>query len=93
MKPVIFSALVALLSNIVAGQLIGPVGPTADLSQKTIEWNILRYGAVADNSTDISTALETAFTNCVLKSPGSRLIVPEGNYLVNRGVVLSNVTN
>lgn len=93
MKPVAFSALIVLLSNVVAGQLIGPVGPTTGLSQKTIECNILHYGAVADNSTDISTALEAAFTDCVLKSPGSRLIVPEGNYLINRGVVLSNATN
>ncbi|KAJ5985550.1 hypothetical protein N7499_008165 [Penicillium canescens] len=82
-----------LLSGIAAGQLIGPVGPTTALENKNIECNILDYGGVADNSTDISTALETVFSECVLKNPGSRLIVPEGEYLIKRGVTLSNGTN
>lgn len=81
------------LSNLAASQLIGPVGPTTDLAKKHIECNILDYGAVADNSTDISTALETCFRDCVQKNPGSRLVVPEGEYLITRGVVLSNATN
>ncbi|KAJ5786800.1 CAZyme family GH28 [Penicillium pulvis] len=85
--------LLPLLSSITLGQLIGPVGPTTDLQDKTIECNILDYGAVADNKTDISTALETVFSDCVRKNPGSRLIVPEGEYLIERGVTLSNGTN
>lgn len=84
---------VAAIWHATTAQLIGPVGPTTDLSEKTIECNILNYGAKADNSTDISTALEDTFTECVLKHPGSRLIVPEGEYLLNRSVVLSNATN
>lgn len=75
------------------GQLIGPVGPTTPLKEKTIECNVLNYGAVADNSTDVSSAIEAAFTECVLKNPGSRLVVPEGDYLLNRSLVLSNATN
>ncbi|KAJ5740298.1 endo-rhamnogalacturonase F [Penicillium malachiteum] len=82
-----------LLPCLTAGQLIGPVGPTTSLSNKTIECNILDYGGVADNSTDVATAIESAFTECVQANPGSRLIVPEGNYLVNRSIVLSNGTN
>ncbi|KAJ6134255.1 hypothetical protein N7523_000577 [Penicillium sp. IBT 18751x] len=78
------------LSN---AQLIGPVGPTTALEDKTIECNVLDYGAVADNATDISNSLETAFTECVSSQPGSRLIVPQGNYLIKRSVVLSNATN
>lgn len=81
------------LLRIAAGQLIGPVGPTTGLEEKTIECNILDYGAVADNKTDISTALETVFSECVRKHPGSRLIVPEGDYLIERGVTLVNGTN
>jgi hypothetical protein len=88
-----FLPLLLLHSALAIGQLIGPVGPTTDLFQKTHECNILSYGAVADNSTDISTALETTFNDCVSPNPGSRLIVPEGQYLINRGVVLSNATN
>jgi hypothetical protein len=82
-----------LLSGIAVGQLIGPVGPTTALEDKNIECNILDYGGIADNSTDISTALETVFSECVLKKPGSRLIVPEGEYVIKRGVTLSNGTN
>ncbi|KAJ5523811.1 CAZyme family GH28 [Penicillium frequentans] len=85
--------LLPLLSSITLGQLIGPVGPTTDLQDKSIKCNILDYGAVADNKTDISTALETVFSDCVRKNPGSRLVVPEGEYLIERGVTLSNGTN
>ncbi|KAH8646151.1 glycoside hydrolase family 28 protein [Xylariales sp. PMI_506] len=74
-------------------QLIGPVGPTTPLSEKTHECNILDYGAVNDNSTDTADAIEAAFTKCVLPNPGSRLLIPEGEYLLNRSVVLSNATN
>ncbi|OOF93266.1 glycoside hydrolase family 28 protein [Aspergillus carbonarius ITEM 5010] len=88
------SSLVLLLwSSLAAGQLIGPVGPTTPLAQKTVECNVLDYGAVADNSTDLAPALESAFSACVLPNPGSRLVVPAGDYLIQRGVVLSNATN
>lgn len=79
--------------GLAAAQLIGPVGPTTALSKKTVECNILSYGAVADNATDISASLESAFNECVRINPGSRLVVPEGQYLISRGVVLSNATN
>lgn len=79
--------------GLAASQLIGPVGPTTPLKKKTVECNVLNYGAFADNSTDISFAIERTFTECVLKCPGSRLIIPKGNYLLTRSVVLSNGTN
>lgn len=81
------------LSGLTTGQLISSVGPTTSLSEKSIECNILDYGGVADNSTDVSTSIETTFKECVLANPGSRLVVPEGDYLVNRSIVLSNGTN
>lgn len=81
------------LAGLAAAQLIGPVGPTTALSEKTHECSVLDYGGVADNSTDIADALENTFEQCVLSNPGSRLIVPHGNYLLNRSVVLSNATN
>ncbi|KAI3546968.1 murein transglycosylase [Colletotrichum abscissum] len=76
-----------------AAQLTGAVGPTTSLSQKTTECNILNYGAVNDNSTDAADAIEKAFKTCVLPHAGSRLIVPDGQYLIKRTVVLSNGTN
>ncbi|KAJ5355541.1 uncharacterized protein N7496_012753 [Penicillium cataractarum] len=79
--------------GVAASQLVGTVGPPTPLDEKTVECNVLNYGAVADNSTDISFAVEKAFTECVLQSPGSRLIIPKGEYLLSRSVVLSNATN
>ncbi|KAI3577507.1 pectin lyase fold/virulence factor [Fusarium oxysporum f. sp. albedinis] len=83
----LFSAILA------TAQLTGPVGPLTALSQKTHECNILGYGAVNDNSTDIADAIEKTFKTCVLPHAGSRLIVPDGQYLIKRSVVLSNGTN
>ncbi|XRM38656.1 hypothetical protein ABZX51_002055 [Aspergillus tubingensis] len=84
---------VSLLAGLAAGQLIGPVGPTTNLEDKNIECNILDYGGVADNQTDVAASIEATFTECVLNNPKSRLVVPEGNYLIKRSVVLSNGTN
>lgn len=83
----------SLLAGLTAGQLIGPVGPTTNLEDKTIECNILDYGGVADNQTDVAASIEATFGECVLNNPKSRLVIPEGNYLIKRSVVLSNGTN
>ncbi|KAI8716644.1 hypothetical protein NCS52_00958600 [Fusarium sp. LHS14.1] len=91
MKAILITSLLsALWAN---AQLIGPVGPTTALSQKTRECSILEYGAVNDNSTDVADSIEKAFKSCVLPHPGSRLVVPDGKYLIKRSVVLSNGTN
>ncbi|KAM0209972.1 hypothetical protein ACHAPA_008211 [Fusarium lateritium] len=91
MKTLLFiSIFSALWAN---AQLTGPVGPTTTLSQKTHECNILDYGAVNDNTTDAADAIEKTFKTCVLPHSGSRLVVPEGQYLIKRSVVLSNGTN
>ena len=75
------------------GQLIGPVGPTTLLALKTKECNILDYGAKADNQTNVAPAILAAYNNCVLQNPGSRLIVPNGNFLTTENIVLANATN
>lgn len=88
------AALVVLqLSATVSAQLIGAVGPTTPLSEKRHECNVLHYGAKNDNSTDAVDAIEAAFRCCVQMHPGSRLVVPEGEYLINRSLVLENATN
>lgn len=81
------------LCGVAAGQLIGPVGVTTELRHKTLECNIRHYGAIPDNRTDVAPALERTFNECVRHHRGSRLIVPRGEYLLNRSVVLSNATN
>lgn len=55
--------------GLAASQLIGPVGPTTPLKKKTVECNVLNYGAFADNSTDISFAIERTFTNVSSNAP------------------------
>lgn len=82
-----------LFLKLAFGQLIGRVGPTTSLDDKKIECNILNYGAIANNSTDVSQSVEKAFKEYIVDNPGSRLVIPEGNFLLNRSVVLSNATN
>jgi rhamnogalacturonan hydrolase len=52
----LFTALVALFSGVNA-QYNAKVGPTTDLSFKTNICNVLDYGAVANNTTDIGVAI------------------------------------
>lgn len=85
-------AVATCSSHLTQAQLVGPVGPTTPLTEKTKICNVLDYGAIADNATDISPALNLAFSDCVLKNENSRLYVPEGEYLLNQSVVLSNAT-
>ena len=68
---------VSLLAGLAAAQLIGPVGPTTNLEDKNIECNILDYGGVADNQTDVAASIEATFTECVLNNPKRRLVVPK----------------
>ncbi|TVY90983.1 putative rhamnogalacturonase E [Lachnellula willkommii] len=82
-----------LLAAPAYAQLIGHVGVTTPLNQKRHECNILQYGGVSDNKTDVAPAIHLAFEKCVKHHPGSRLIVPPGNYLLKQSVQLINGTN
>jgi rhamnogalacturonan hydrolase len=82
-----------LLLSLAYTQLIGPVGTTTPLLEKKHECNVLDYGAIADNKTDIAGPLHLAFEQCVQKYSGSRLIIPQGEYLLHKAVVLSNAKN
>lgn len=55
------------------------VGALTPLSAKTTVCNVLDYGAVADNSTDIGPAILSAFTNCA-KAGGATIYIPPGSY-------------
>lgn len=74
-------------------QLIGPVGVTTPLHEKTRVCNILHYGGVPDNHTDVALSITQTFEKCVKYHPKSRLVVPLGNYLLKQSIVLSNGTN
>lgn len=74
-------------------QLIGPVGATTPLNEKTHECNILDYGGIANNDTDVAPSITLAFEKCVKRHSKSRLIVPPGHYLLKQSIVLCNATN
>jgi len=50
--------------------------------------NVLDYGAKADNKTDIGPAIISAYQNCIKKSPGSTILIPSGEFLLNSVVEL-----
>jgi rhamnogalacturonan hydrolase len=78
----------ALLLQQAAAQLSGTVGPLTSVSTKksTKLCNVLDYGAVADQSTDLGPPLADAFDDC---SSGGLVYVPSGDYLLSSWVTLS----
>jgi rhamnogalacturonan hydrolase len=77
-----------LLLGYVSAQLSGSVGPLTSISDKksVALCNVLDYGAVADNSTDLGPALTDAFEACI---DGGLVYIPSGNYLLETWVTLS----
>ncbi|KAH9923923.1 rhamnogalacturonase [Epithele typhae] len=81
-----------LLISAASAQLSGRVGPTSSLSSKqSTICNVLDYGG-SIGSSDIGPAINSAFTNCVLKHSGSTLYVPAGNYNMQTWVTLTGGT-
>ncbi|KAH7339098.1 pectin lyase fold/virulence factor [Rhizoctonia solani] len=90
----LFLASVAVLfAGVGHAQHVGRVGPTVPASSKMHECNVLNFGAKADNATDIGPAIKSAFSNCIVKNPNSRLIIPQGNYLLSSTVLLNGGSN
>lgn len=63
-----------------------------------IECNVLNYGAVANNSTDLGPALTAAWNNCVIPQATTvatdvLLYVPAGNFLLKTNVVFNGAKN
>jgi rhamnogalacturonan hydrolase len=58
---------------------LSTVGPLTPLSSKTKICNILNYGGVADNSTDIGPAIELAFSSCAITGAAT-IYIPPGSY-------------
>ncbi|KAH7339051.1 putative endo-rhamnogalacturonase F [Rhizoctonia solani] len=89
----LLTSVAALLAGVCQAQHVGRVGPTVPATSKMYECNVLNYGAKADNTTDIGPAIKSAFSNCIVKNPNSRLIVPQGNYLLSSTVLLNGASN
>jgi hypothetical protein len=55
------------------------VGHATPLSSKSKICNILDYGGVADNATDVAPAIEKAFSSCAITG-GATIFIPPGTY-------------
>ncbi|KAL4897484.1 pectin lyase fold/virulence factor [Aspergillus ambiguus] len=76
------------LPLLVSGQLAGSVGPLTSFSAKaqTKTCNVQSYGGVADNSTDVGTALQSAWEAC---ADGGVVYFPPGDYAMDTWVTLT----
>ncbi|KAL1970633.1 hypothetical protein VTN77DRAFT_4277 [Rasamsonia byssochlamydoides] len=90
-NPLLLYFTLLFLSPLTRAQLSGPVGPLTSISHKQSikTCNVLDYGAVADNSTDLGPPLTDAFTAC---SSGGVVYIPPGNYALATWVTLSGGT-
>lgn len=81
----------ALLPSLIAAQLSGSVGPTTTYAAKkaTKVCDITDYGATADGSSDISSALSSAWSDC---ASGGVVYVPAGDYALSTWVTLTGGT-
>lgn len=72
----------------VSAQLSGTVGPLTTITSKKDKalCNVVDYGAVADNSTDLGPPLTDAFNACI---DGGLVYIPSGDYLLETWVTLS----
>lgn len=76
----ILPSLLLLASLVQCTQVnLDTVGPSTPLSAKSKICNVLDYGAVADNKTDIGPAISSAFTSCVVGSKAT-LYIPPGSF-------------
>lgn len=88
-----YLALAPLLALVAAqsANLAGKVGPLTSIATKKAKktCDITSYGATADGSTDISTALTDAFNAC---KAGGVVVIPSGDYALANWVTLSGGT-
>ena len=88
-----FILLISIPSILVNATTLQPraLGASTPLTSKSKLCNILTYGAVADGKTDISTAIATAFSQCVKGHPAT-LYIPAGSYSLAKGVTLNGAS-
>lgn len=79
---------IGLAPLLAAAQLSGSVGPKTSYATKAAHktCNVLNYGAVADQKTDIGPAITSAWNAC---KSGGVVYIPSGNYALGSFVTLS----
>ncbi|XHG09069.1 hypothetical protein AWENTII_012152 [Aspergillus wentii] len=87
MRFTLFAAL-GLAPLLATAQLSGKVGPSTSASSKASKktCNVLDYGGKADNSTDISSAISSAWDEC---SKGGVVYIPPGDYALDKWLTLT----
>jgi rhamnogalacturonan hydrolase len=78
-KAVLTAILFSSIAQAAAQVDTTAVGAKTPLSSKSTICNVLDYGAVADNKTDIGPAILKAFTDCA-SGGGATIYVPPGSY-------------
>lgn len=88
LRNTLFLPFLAVLAAAQSANLQGTVGPLTSIeTKKNIKTcDITDYGAKADGTTDISTALNDAFNDCL---SGGVVVIPSGNYALANWVTLS----
>ncbi|KAJ6020389.1 hypothetical protein N7540_005893 [Penicillium herquei] len=83
------ASIATILAPFASAELSGSVGPLTTAAEKAAvkTCNVLDYGAVADNSTDVGQPIIDAFADC---GSGGLIYVPEGNYSLQTWVSLSD---
>ncbi|KAF9071667.1 pectin lyase-like protein [Rhodocollybia butyracea] len=87
-----------MLSSVFTGALL-LLGLQVQSALAFIECNVLDYGAVADNKTDLGPALSKAWTQCVIPQVTTTvadnvlLYVPAGNFLLASAVTFDDAAN
>lgn len=86
----LITSLLAVAAQVAAqsDDLAGTVGPLTSIDDKkaVATCDITDYGATADGETDISSALNDAFTAC---KAGGVVVIPEGDYALQEWVTMS----
>ncbi|KAJ5778677.1 hypothetical protein N7520_001923 [Penicillium odoratum] len=79
---------IGLVPLLVTAQLSGSVGPTTSYADKANNktCNVLDYGGVADNSTDVGPAISSAWDEC---KDGGVVYIPSGAYALDTWVTLT----
>lgn len=81
LAPLLFSSALVTAQSAEIRETVGPLSSIPDKTSVKV-CDITDYGAQADGATDISSALNDAFTDC---SAGGVVVVPSGDYALATG--------
>lgn len=85
--PILYLVVLSLFTAVQASLFDkSTVGPLTSLSSKSKVCNVLDYGGVADNETDVGPAIKLAFSSCVVGGDAT-LYIPPGSYSSKSNII------